>query len=288
MRFSASRLKTYMECQLQAKYRYEDNLPRRQNAAASFGTIAHKAIQTYYESGGDYERAVKTFKGLWANPARAGVEPEYWPKRTSFGSYMGRGLEMLKQLHASHAWQTFHLIACEQPFLVPFGKYELTGFIDLLGVEKSGTGTELLKIIDFKTSSRTPSTAALALDVQFTTYHYAVNQREFWVGVEGNPEFNGIVNGEWLWETIGRDMQKRCIWWALNSGRQIDAGPRVERDHQRLYRVCSEIEKSIDAGVAVPKIGEACNWCDFQEPCALEIPVSINALSDKTDTNRWI
>ena len=277
-----------MECQLAAKYRYEDNLPRRQNAKASFGTIIHEAIALYYESGGDLGKAKKRFGYKWANPNKSGVEPDYWPKYTSFGSLMAKGMEILDHLHEHHRWQIFTLIGTEIPFLVPFGEHELTGFVDLVGTEKSGTGNELLKITDFKSNSREPSMAALALDIQFTVYAYAVSQREFWIGVEGNPEFRGLENGEWLWETIGRDMPKRCIWYALWTGKQIDAGPRLRKDFERLYRVCSEIEKSTKAGVAVPKIGDACTWCDFTEPCALEIPVAIGQVADKTDPARWI
>lgn len=288
MRFSASRLSAWMECSLAARYRYSERLPRRQSGAASFGTVVHHALQTYYDSRGNKDLALKTFKQNWFRPERLGVAPDYYPPRTSFAQYRQRGIEMIERVHEEHRWQGFTVVATEQPFLVPFGEHELTGFIDLIGIEKSGTGTELLQIIDFKTSSKIPSPAALALDVQFTCYAYAVSQREFWVGVDGDPKFNGVVNGEWLWETVAKSMPVRCIWWALYNGRRIDAGPRVEADYGRLYRVCAEVEKADRMGIAVPKIGEACNLCDYQEMCSLSIPQPIERLNDPTDPNRWI
>lgn len=288
MRFSASRLKAWMECQLAAKYRYEDNLPRQSNAKMVFGTIIHASLQHYYETRGNYDSAIKMFVRMWADPAKAGHPIDVWPKYTSFGSLMGKGKEIIKYVHDSHRWQDFTVIGTEIPFLVPMGNHEVTGFVDLTGIEKSGTGTELLKIVDYKTASKSPSIAQLALDVQLTVYDYATRQKEFWVGVEGNPEFNGVDNGEWLWETVGRDMTRRCIWWGVWTQRQIDAGPRTQRDYERVYRVMDEIEKSIKADVHVPKISDACNFCDYQEPCAMEIPVAVKQAADPDDANRWI
>jgi RecB family exonuclease len=287
MRFSASRLRAWMECQLAAKYRYEDNLPRKANAKMVFGTVIHACLQHYYESRGNWDEADKMFRRIWSDPAKAGYPIDYWPKHTSFGSLMGKGRDILRAVHDGHRWQDFTVLGTEIPFLVPIGEHELTGYIDLLGIERSGTGKELLKIIDFKTASKPPTFAQLALDVQFTSYAYAVSQHEFWVGVDGDAKFAGIDNGEWLWQTVST-MKRRCIWWGLWSAKQIDAGPRTEKDFQRLYRVMTEIEKSINAGVAVPKIGEACDWCDYQEPCALEIPVAIAQVTDRSDPNRWV
>lgn len=286
MRFSASRLKAHMKCSLHAKYRYEDKLPTRQNAKASFGTIIHQAIAYYYDSHGNFDGALGMFKRLWADPAKAGVEPDVWPKGVSFGSLMGKGIEILKALHEKHKWNNYNLIGTEIPFLVPFGRHELTGFIDLLGTERNGAGRELLTIADHKTNSRKPYSAELALDIQFTTYVYATHQPEFWMGGM-DPQFPGLPNGEWLWNTIGKTMDRRAVWNHLWTAQQIDAGPRVTTDFRRMYRVCDQIEQSLKLGLAVPTIGEACMWCDFQDACQLEIPVAISNKTDKTDPTRW-
>lgn len=276
-----------MDCSLQAKYKYEDGLPQKNNAKTIFGKIIHESLQYLYDSGGDVKGATGMFMRKWGDPAKAGHIIDYWPKYTSFGTLMGKGREILQNVSDSHRWQDFTVLATEHPFLVPLGDHELTGFVDLLGIEKSGTGTELLKIIDFKTAAKAPNLGALALDVQLTSYSYAARQPEFWLGVEGNPKFPPIANGEW-WLSMTQGMAHRAIWWGVWIGRQIDAGPRTEKDFQRLYRVCTEIEKSITAGIAVPKIGEHCVICDYQAECALEIPVALRQTEDKTDPNRWI
>lgn len=287
MRFSASRLKLHMSCSLAASYKYEHKLPTRQNGKVAFGKIIHIALAYYYDSRGDHAGALAKFKGLWARPERVGITIDYWPKLTSFDRLMGKGIEIINQVHETHKWKTFTLIGTEIPFLVPFGDHELTGYVDLLGLDRSGTGKELLTITDHKTATKKPSIAELALDVQFTVYLYATYQREFWVGGMA-PEFPGLPNGEWLWETVGKMADRRSVWNHLWTQNQIDAGPRTVGDFERLYRVCTEIEKAVNLGVAVPTIGSSCTWCDYQEPCELEIPVSIAAKTDKTDATRWI
>lgn len=276
-----------MDCSLQAKYKYEDGLPTRSNAKTVFGSVVHVALQHLYDSGGDLEGARKRFGAMWANPDKYGYHIDWWPKYSSFDTLMKKGRDQIKAMHDSHRWQSFVVLGTEVPFLVPFGDHELTGFIDLLGIEKSGTGVETLKVIDYKTAAKIPTLAELALDPQLSTYLYAVKQHEFWTGVEGDPRFPGIDNGEWWW-SMTRSMNTRAIWWSVMHNRQIDSGPRTEADFQRLYRVACEIDQATKAGIHVPRIGHACDWCDFVDHCRMEIPVALQQAGDKTDPNRWI
>lgn len=285
-RFSASRIKVWEECPLRAHYRYDQGLPGRQNAKASFGTIVHAALQHYNDHGNDYDGARRLFLDLWAHPEKAGVEPDYWPKFTSYGGLRSKGLEVLENVHASYRFTNRTVIGTEVPFVVPFGDYELTGFIDLVEVAKSGTGTELLKVVDYKSNSRDPSASALALDIQFTCYAYAVGQEVFWVG-NGTPECPGVENGAWLWETVGKMATARCVWYSLWNKREIDAGPRLQADFERLYKVLDAIDASDAAGIHLPRIGEACTWCDYTEECRMEIPVALQGLVEPAQ-NRWV
>jgi PD-(D/E)XK nuclease superfamily len=273
-----------MSCPLAAHYRYHEGLPRRLSGKALFGSTIHSALELFNTTG-DYERTVEKFKHDWANPIS---EPDYWPRGSNYADLRKRGLEILEKVKNHYRFQDRRVIGCEIPFLVPYGDHELTGFVDLVETQRSGTGKEVLKIVDYKTNAKDPWKNELALDVQFTVYHYAVSQKEFWVGAKGNPDFPGVPNGEWLWETLAQAVPKRCIWFSLWSGKQLDAGPRTDADYQRLYRVCDEIQRATEAEIFVPKVGEACNWCDFTEQCAMEIPVSIKSLEDVEDDERWI
>src|SRR5262252_5510832 len=125
MRYSASRIKTWSECPLQAHYTYDLGLPRQQNAKASWGTVMHHALQLYNDTNGNYAAAVRDFYDNWEHPEKLGVEPDYWPKFTNFSSLRIRGSEILRDFHARQRFQTRTVLGTEIPFVVPFGDHEL-------------------------------------------------------------------------------------------------------------------------------------------------------------------
>jgi hypothetical protein len=285
MRFSASRLKLEQECPAKARFRYDEKLPTRQNAKASWGTIIHDALKYYNDTNGDLTGAKERFLDHWLNPEKLGVAPDHWPKGTNWAGLKNKGIEVLERYDLDHRLQKRTVLGTEVEFHVPFGKHSLYGFVDLLELEKSGTGRTLLKVVDFKGNVREPNRTELALDIQFTVYAYAVSRPEFWLGTDDTP---GIDNGEWYWQTVVPTTPPRCIWYQLWNAKQIDAGPRTDLDFRRLYRLADQIERSLDAGLAIPRIGEACVFCDFTEQCWTEIPVSVGALNNPDDPNRWI
>jgi hypothetical protein len=281
LRFSASRLKTWMTCPLQAKFRYEDHEPRLVNAKAAFGTAVHSGLQIYNTTG-DVEKGVAQFLDLWTNPEKMDSVPQYWPRNTSYGGLRKRGQDIIRDVHERTAWDTRVVVATEHPFLVPFGEHELTGFVDLVEVRRSGKGKDILRIVDYKTSSYQPNMGALALDVQFTIYIYASTCREFWYG--NGVDFPPVDNVDWAFEMYD-DLPRRAIWYHLWGMKEVDAGPRADKDFMRLYRVCEQVAAAQEAGIYVPKIGENCTLCDYQEPCGVEIPTA-EQLREQEDA--WI
>lgn len=166
MIFSASRLKTWMACPLQAYFKYDEGLPSPQNAAASWGSIIHNALE-YYNTTQNYDGARKLFLDQWYHPEKVGLEPDYWPPNTSHTGYLKMGLDIIDDFHRRQRWQGRTVIGAEIPFKVPFGEHHLTGFIDLLEVRKTSRANPLLRIIDYKSAGRQPTKIELALDIQF-------------------------------------------------------------------------------------------------------------------------
>lgn len=287
LRFSASRLKLWMECSLAAHFRYDIRPPAEQNAAASWGTIIHHCLQLY-NTGTPVEKCLKLFKDLWRYPERLSVEPGYWPPNTSWSNYEGMGIAIIKEFDRLQRYDQREVLGVEVPFAVPFGRYELTGFVDCLELRKTAKGKLILKIIDYKTAGRQPTKFQLGLDVQFTTYDYAVQRPEFWLG-NGTPEFPGVENGAWIWERV-KGVPRRCIWYQLRSQREIDAGSRSQVHYDQLYRVCTEIEKAMEHEVYVPHIGEACGVCDYKAYCPLDVPEDLPSEDEVriNDPNAWI
>lgn len=117
-----------------------------------------------------------------------------------------------------------------------------------------------------------------------TIYTFASVQPEFWMGVDGDPDYPGLSNGEFLYG-LYKDMPRRAIWWHLWTGKEIDAGPRDEDDYMRLYRLCNEVEKAVERDVFVPRIGEACGLCSFVDQCRISIPSRDQELEDE---EAWI
>lgn len=272
MRCSASRLKTYMNCQMQAKFKYVDQLPTKQGSKATFGSIIHHCLQgMVYDR--DLDKAIETFRKLWDDPEllQPGLTPEVWNRNNTHQGLKTRGAEVLRTAWDARSWDTMQVIGTEIPFVVPFGRHELNGFIDLLEARKSGTGKLLLRVADYKTSSYKPTQAELRHDVQFTIYEYVTKRPEFWIG-NGTEKSPGVPNGERIYEKL-LQVPRRCIWVHLWDYREIDAGSRDQGDYDRLYLALDQIERSIEQGIYQLDIsGKTCNLCDFTEQCGITIP----------------
>lgn len=267
MRLSASRMATWMECPKKAHFRYTGTFEEPKNAAASFGTCVHHALD-FYNQTQDIDGAISLFDDVWNNPEKLDVVPEVWPRYSSFTGYLEKGIAALRDYHEQLKWGSRTVLATEHKFLVPFGKHELTGFVDCLEIAGSKKG-EVLKVVDYKTNGRAPYMENLRLNIQFTIYHYASLQPEFWLG--NGEDFPPMDNGEHWW-TFTEGMPRKNIWYGLMQKKEFDAGPRKEADFMRLYRVADEIERAIEHEVYVPNIsGDSCGFCPFWEPCGLPI-----------------
>ena len=272
MKFSASKLKTWMGCPLQAKFKYIDKEPSLQNAKAVFGVCIHEALQEY-NNGLPVEACIERFKQTWHEPEILGEQIDTWPKFTTYGGLRSRGIDILKAYDSSLKWENRLVVATEHRFCVPFGEHHLTGVVDLVEKKKSGKGKNSIRIIDYKTSSKQPTLAQLRLDIQFTIYVYASQQPEFWMGFEDDPRYPPIPNGKDLYEAYHK-LQRRAIWYHLWTNKEIDAGDRDDGDMMRLYRCLTEVEKAVETGVYVPNIsGDTCTFCDFTAQCGVVVPI---------------
>lgn len=268
-RFSASKMNTWMTCPLQAHFTYDLKLPRIQNSSATFGSCIHHALNEYNKTDGDIDLAVSEFLHTWAHPELLECAIDEWTKGTTPESLKKRGLAMLRDYHAKMRWEKRDVLATEHSFVVPFGEFELVGFVDLVEIRLSDQGVTELHIVDYKTNKKQPYINGLPWNVQFTAYVFAAMQREFWVGTKGKP---GIENGEDLWDQF-KDSIPKAYWFHLQTTKEIYAGPREDADFMRLYRVAKEIARADEAEVYVPNLsGDSCGFCSFKEPCGLPIP----------------
>lgn len=271
MRFSASTIRRWMACPLQAHFYKTMDVEEVRNGKTSFGTCMHDALERYNHCA-NLDEAIERFKYTWSNPEVLDAEVHVWPKYTSWGGLREKGIEMLVDYDSKQKWDNRVVVATEHEFKVPFGEHQLSGFVDLIEHKKSGQGKNILRIVDYKTTGKQPTLQQLRLDVQFTIYVYASMQPEFWMGVpeEGIP---GLPNGEELFHQYAK-MDRRAIWYHLMGNKEINAGERDDGDFMRLYRVVLEVANAFDKEVFVPTIsGESCTFCPFTDICAAVIPV---------------
>lgn len=280
MRVSASKLKTWISCPLQARFRYIDRIHKEgTNAYAAFGSCVHHALENY-NTYGNVTDAVDVFCDVWDNPAKIDSAIEAWPPGINYSGALQRGKNMIRGYHEKQQWETRTVLAAEHKFLVPFGSYEMQGVVDLVELKQSGKGQRTVRVIDFKTSRKAPSRDTLRLDVQFTAYDYAARQKEFWVG--NGKEFPALDNGEYWWEML-KDLPTRTFWYHLEGQKDIDAGARDEQDYMRLYRVCQMMERAEQHNVFVPNIsGESCTYCPYTKECGLPVAEFDN------DPDEWV
>lgn len=257
MRLSSSGLKTWGACALQAKYHYVDKLPEQQSAASTFGTCVHDAIELFLVCR-DVDEAVERFLHVWDHPEVLDIVPDFYFRRTSFGYYRERGMEMVRAYAAEFDFNSIEILAIEHPFHLEFGEHQLSGFIDILQI-KNG----VLQIVDLK-SGQPPVKADLRLDVQFTVYCYASMQEEFWDTIPNGPELFKRFDGE----------QRDMIWWDLRNKKPLNAGERHEGDFRRMYHATEQVAKALEHEVFVPTItGATCGFCSYKDVCEAYSPV---------------
>lgn len=260
MKFSPSMIQTWMKCGLQAKYKYVDKLEEKgTNAAAEYGTAIHASLE-HFNITGKEDEALEMFNTYWEQVI---VDPEVrLPARTTFASYRDKGFKMLNGYFEARKWADDIVIGQEVRFHVPFGRHTISGIVDKVSVIPG----ETLKVTDYKTGYR-PNATNLGQNIQFTSYLYAAQQKEFWVGEEGSDKYVGFPNGEQLFEEYSK-LNFEGVWLDLRNGKEYNVGPRGTADYVRLHRCLDQIELAMEKQVFVPDIsGDTCTFCAFQDRC---------------------
>ena len=265
MKVSASLIKTWMKCSLQGKYKYIDKLPDKSNAAASFGSAVHMALELYNNTN-DLDKTLRAFLEIWDEPEEFGLAIDTWPPRTSFGGYRERGVDFISKYHEENKWVKKEILATEHRFCVPLGDHLLSGIVDILEVPDNST---TLKVVDFKSGYR-PNSQNLNHDVQFTSYLYAPTQKEFWCGHPSDPEkYKGFENGEERYEKF-QTHDVVGIWYDLRNSKEYNVGPRTQGDYDKLSMCVNEIARAVEFEVFVPNIsGDSCFLCSYRDHCPL-------------------
>ena len=249
MKVSASYLKSFMHCSLQGKYQYIDRLPQLQNAAASFGTAVHLAIELYNNTDHDVEAAIKCFLFAWDNPEEFDITPQFYFPRTSYGQYRERGVEFIRNYHENYQWIEREIIATEHRFCVDFRDNQISGVVDIIETE---IGSNQLKITDLKglaldTPLPTPSGWTTMRDVQVGDALFGSDGRPCRVTAKSDLHYNPcyrmkfddgseiLCDHEHYWKTLSG--KQSPVEQVLTTKEIKDTLFSPQLTHQRQHRV---------------------------------------------------
>ena len=119
----------------------------------------------------------------------------------------------------------------------------LRGYMDLIDCTDDG----IYRVIDIKTSARTPFDWQADRSLELSTYAYLLASRFGW---------NSCVPVSYLY--LVRTKNPKVVW--LNSARS-------RKDFQQTYSMLLSISQAIMQGNFYKNIGMHCSWCQHQDIC---------------------
>ncbi len=242
--WSASRLKSLLQCPRQYAYAYLDGIPAVPTAPLVFGRVMHETLRLASEhqmSSGvlpSPSEMQHTLDGLWS-AALETESPFFGLRQPTAQGYCALGQRMLEAFHRDYAPKPPPL-AVEFAFDVTLGERRLVGTVDR--VEESANG---LCLVDYKSGQRKPSPTEAATDVGMTIMALALHQ------------------------TFGLRVES-IEYRFLRDGSHIPA-VRDESDFDHLLnKVLPSAERTLEGGEFLPRPGFWCRWCDYRELCGAQ------------------
>ena len=245
---SASRLKSFHTCRLQWYFRYIEQLPSKASPALLVGKVVHAVLQAWNLArwrGEDTapERMELIFEACWVH----GCEEEamVWNTPEEESREKAGALSILRH-YLTHT----PIPQEEKPQAVEVrverdldahGLPPLVGIIDL--VRAGG------KIVDFKTSARSPDTFMAAHQNEIQLSCYALLYREATGATESGFELHHLV----------KTKEPKLIVTPMS--------PMTPEQIRRLVRIMESYVRGIEAEDFVPSPGMHCSWCDYFAAC---------------------
>jgi putative RecB family exonuclease len=249
LKLSASRIKTFLTCPRQYRYRYSDRIPVTLTGALAFGRVIHQVIHDLHQwsiySGEPLNEsvAISNFARLWEQ-----VVTEEVPvlKDVCEIADYARLAELILMGYIEAQKGKPQPFLLEFPFEIEMRDeqtghdYVLCGVIDRIDQEEDG-----LVIVDYKTDKRKPSMRELASDVQLSVYAFAAG------------------------EVFGQEV-KELILYQLRDQTPLSAKRSLEQLRQFTNVLVPHVARSVLEKKFAPRPGYYCRFCEFREMCLAE------------------
>jgi hypothetical protein len=243
---SASRLGTWLSCRLKFYFRYLAGIPKPPSAAMRVGTIVHAVLQQWNLARwrkaplmGDMVRTV--FDQAWFNAELE--QPLDWEgEEDSTKSGAFTLLETyLRDTPIPVDERPEGVEVSVEKDLASHGLPKLVGILDL--VRQGG------RIVDFKTTGRTPDPEMVLHTTEIQTTGYSLLYREATDRLESGIELHHLVR--------------------LKTPKVIitQAGPATQQQQDKLLRSIDSYVRGVELEDFIPAPGMQCAGCEFFNEC---------------------
>jgi len=243
---SASRLNTFQECRLKFYFRYVARIPTTTSPALFVGQVVHAVLQQWNlrrwrGEPSDVESLWPVFSETWLeDQPEDGID---WKDKED--EQREKAWNILE-----HYLENTPIPLDEKPEAVEVtverdfvaaGLPPLVGIIDLVRADG--------RIVDFKTTARTPSPGMAAHQNEIQLCCYAVLYREATGHDETGMEIHHLV----------KTKAPKLVVTPLS--------PMTADQGRRLMRIMESYVEGVVAEDYVPSPGQHCAWCDYFQEC---------------------
>ena len=243
---SASRLGTWLQCRLKFKFRYLDGIAKPPTPALHVGSVIHTVLQQW--SLARWRRAPlddTTLVAIFDHAWRVWQEEQEIAWEGEEDATKASALVTLKTyLRETPIPQDEKPEAVEVGVEMDLASHGLPMLVGILDLVRAGG-----RIVDFKTTGKTPTPEMLLHTTETQTTAYALLYREATERRESGIELHHLVR--------------------LKTPKIVvtEAGPATDRQITRFYRLAESYVRGLEAEDFVPSPGFACAACEFFREC---------------------
>jgi len=240
---SASRLNCWLQCRLKFFFRYILKITKPKTPALHYGSVVHLVLQQWNmarwrKQPFEITKLRQVFDAGWQDQGQIDWEREEPDQKTSAWA-------VLEKYFTDTPIKPNELPeAVEVPVEADLSIHGLPTLIGVLDLVRSGG-----KIVDFKSTGKTPDNDmalhqnGLQLDCYSVLYRESTGKREA---------------GRELHHLVKTKVPKIVI---------TEAGPMMEYQRNRLFRVMESYVNGLDREDFVPAVGMQCAGCEFRHEC---------------------
>lgn len=242
---SASRLGTFLSCRLKFYFRYVLEVEKPKSPALHVGSIIHEVLKLWNKARWkdqmlSLKQLYTVYGQLWS---AEGHEPVEWePGEEEQQQALGWRL-LETYFRESNIPADVKPDAVEVPVEADLSEHGLPTLVGVIDLVQEG------RVIDFKTTSKTPDPEKVAHTTEIQTSSYAILYREATGSREKGIELHHLVKLK----------NPKLIITALE--------PMTDQQQTRLFRAIESYVHGLDQRDWVPSPGMQCSFCEYFNEC---------------------